>query len=141
LGMGRRKETKAGGNRAWKIWLPALAWLALIFIGSSISLPSSTISVFRFQDKVVHLVEYGILGLLLIRPVHRLRPGRPDLYWLCIAGAGLYGILDEFHQYFVPGRSVEAGDALSDAAGAFIAVWLYLKSKGAGLFRKVGSPR
>ncbi|MEZ4273606.1 MAG: VanZ family protein [Myxococcota bacterium] len=31
----------------------------------------------------------------------------------------LYGLVDEFHQSFVPGRSPDLLDALADAAGAF----------------------
>ena len=35
--------------------------------------------------------------------------------------ATLYGISDEFHQYFVPPRQVEVRDVLADAIGASLA--------------------
>jgi len=36
----------------------------------------------------------------------------------------LYAITDEFHQYFVPGRSAEIRDVLIDSSGAFIGILL-----------------
>jgi VanZ family protein len=36
----------------------------------------------------------------------------------------LYGVSDEFHQYFVPGRSVEALDVLADALGGLLGAWM-----------------
>lgn len=38
-----------------------------------------------------------------------------------------YGITDEFHQSFTPGRSVEFADWLTDTCGATLAVFVYLK--------------
>jgi len=34
----------------------------------------------------------------------------------------LYGGMDEFHQHFVPGRSVDVYDFLADTIGALIAI-------------------
>jgi VanZ family protein len=43
--------------------------------------------------------------------------------WLVVILVVLYGLLDEFHQYFVPGRTVDIYDALADAAGALLGAW------------------
>mgnify|MGYP001180919595 CR=1 FL=1 len=34
-----------------------------------------------------------------------------------------YGVLDEWHQSFVPGRQCSAGDVLRDALGAAVGIW------------------
>ncbi|MFH1572963.1 MAG: VanZ family protein, partial [Acidobacteriota bacterium] len=34
----------------------------------------------------------------------------------------LYGVIDEVHQYFVPGRHATAHDVAADAAGALLAL-------------------
>ena len=43
--------------------------------------------------------------------------------------AGLYAVLDEFHQLFVPGRTAAASDCLIDVSGA---------AAGQGLLAVVG---
>ena len=43
--------------------------------------------------------------------------------WFVVGLVALYGVLDEFHQYFVPGRSVEFYDALADATGGLLGAW------------------
>jgi VanZ family protein len=56
-------------------------------------------------------------------------PAAPDgyrqrqLWWVALA-VMLYGVSDEFHQYFVPGRSVEALDVLADALGGLLGAWM-----------------
>ena len=57
-----------------------------------------------------------------------LRPGK-DGYsrgqlLLAIAIAGIYGVLDEVHQRFVPGRMPDALDVLADLIGAVLGVYL-----------------
>ena len=38
----------------------------------------------------------------------------------------LYGISDEYHQSFVPGREAGVADAIADTIGGFLGVWIYL---------------
>lgn len=44
--------------------------------------------------------------------------------WLAVLLASLYGVSDEVHQAFVPGRSADLLDWLADTAGAAVAVSL-----------------
>lgn len=46
-------------------------------------------------------------------------------YFFAFATTALYAATDEFHQYFVPGRSCELRDVLIDSAGAltFLLLW------------------
>lgn len=47
--------------------------------------------------------------------------------------SAVYGILDEYHQSFVPGRSVEFYDFLADCGGALLYIsifWLVQRRNG-----------
>lgn len=108
------------------LWGPFLAALAVVYWLSSLSnVPGSQ----YVWDKLLHTVGYAGLGLLALRAFHGgLKPPRlaPTLW----AGAAvvLWGISDEFHQSFVPGRDSSAWDVLADAVGfviafAIVAAW------------------
>jgi VanZ family protein len=77
-----------------------------------------------FIDKLAHGIEYFIFGLLAIRAFAGAsevsRIGRIYV-WAALVSL-LYGLSDEFHQHFVPGRSADPYDLLADAAGIFLAV-------------------
>lgn len=75
-------------------------------------------------DKIAHFGAYGLLASLWVRALAaRLSPGRAA--FLAWGIAALYGVSDEFHQHFVPGRSTELADWLADSSGAAVAVLLY----------------
>jgi VanZ family protein len=78
-----------------------------------------------FWDKLLHTVGYAGLGVLALRAFHggfeRPRPA-PTIY--AAVAVVLWGISDEFHQSFVPGRNASAWDVLADAVGFAIAVAL-----------------
>jgi len=103
--------------------LAALSWAGLIFYLSSqpsIEAPA----LFPGQDKLFHLIAFGILGLLTMGSLRAPRAGYPTRrVWLVVLAVTLYGILDEIHQYFVPGRSADVYDALADALGAVLGAW------------------
>ena len=71
----------------------------------------------------MHVVAYAILGtslLLALHSVPRRRVIGPGLWSFLIAVA--YGIVDELHQSFVPGRVCSVADLGADAAGAALAL-------------------
>lgn len=39
----------------------------------------------------------------------------------------LYGIIDEIHQYYVPGREPSVWDWFTDIMGTLIGIWVYVK--------------
>ncbi len=102
----------------------ALAWMGMIFfLSHQPSLP--TPSLFPGQDKLFHAGAYGLLALLYLGSLPRHRPGHAGRQVLIVSLlAILYGVTDEFHQSFVPGRSPELLDLLADGVGAFTAAWL-----------------
>jgi VanZ family protein len=96
--------------------------MAAIFVASSIPnlgpLPADV------SDKTAHLGAYAVLGVLLMRSISGVR-------WDgCTASAAVmawglataYGLTDEWHQLFVPGRMPSTGDIVADTAGAAIGV-------------------
>jgi VanZ family protein len=104
-----------------KYWLPVFLCMGVIFYFSS--LPGSDIpSLFPLQDVFFHGIIYATLGWLLRRALqHTVNLGKPHaLILLTVLLGSLYGLSDEFHQSFVPGRSVSFIDWLVDAAGTFI---------------------
>jgi VanZ family protein len=104
--------------------LPALLWAAGIFTLSSLSrLPGPPLV--DGLDKVGHFSAYLVLGLLTARALgaRGLRSQSAALLGLLLAT--LYGVSDEWHQHFVPGRSVDALDLLADTLGACVGVALW----------------
>lgn len=99
-------------------------------------IPVSRLKVFRHQDKLVHFIEYGVLGLLLVRAAYQSTVRRRRNYWLCLLVAVLYGMSDEFHQIFVPHRTADVWDLAADTAGAFVFAWTWLALKGQSLFSR-----
>ncbi len=104
--------------RALWIWGPAIALMVAIFGASSVSDLQAQPA--GLSDKTVHALVYGLLGALVLRAVARAEWAGVTIVAALAAGliSGLYGVTDELHQGFVPGRSTEALDMVADAAGA-----------------------
>ena len=104
-------------------WLPAIAYMALIWLLSSgpVSFPLDSVP---FKDKGAHVIEYGTLAVLGAYAVLRSWPGLSLLRGLIYAAllTFAWGFLDELHQGFVPGRNSDAFDLLADSIGAVVGV-------------------
>ena len=80
-------------------------------------------------DKLFHFVEYLILGYLWARALANTsdKPNYLHIFAAALVISTLYGASDEIHQLFVPARSCDWIDLLSDflgsAAGAGICVY------------------
>ena len=102
------------------LWGPFLAALVIVFWLSSMSeVPGAH----YFWAKLLHTVGYAGLGVLAMRAFHGgFTPPRlvPTLY--AAAAVVLWGISDEFHQSFVPGRDASPWDVLADSIGFLLAV-------------------
>lgn len=98
-------------------WGPAVLWAAALFLLSSIpDLGAPTWAL--VNDKVVHAGAYAVLGAALAWG-HRRSGGAVGHGWLLMAGA-LYGVTDEVHQMYVPGRSPDPADFGADVAGLLL---------------------
>ncbi len=112
-------------NNFWRYQFPAVFWTLLIFILSSIpNVPAPDLG-FDLQDKVEHFLFYGIYGFFLAQAAFRQNalPRIRQSYPRFAAGFGiLYGLSDEIHQYFVPGREMDFWDFVADACGVVAGV-------------------
>jgi VanZ family protein len=101
-------------------WLPAIAYMALIWALSSVALELALVDVVPLRDKGVHFLEYGALGLLVAHAAFRTWPEVPRVrtFFVAVFITVGWGVLDEFHQSFVPGRSADVLDIVADTAGA-----------------------
>jgi len=106
---------------------PVLAYAGLIFVlSSSTALTHVIPSVFGF-DKLAHFCEYYIFGFLIHRWLRAKRSGFADRYaaHLTVVIGTLYGLSDEWHQSFVPGRHATLWDVLFDGLGVVTAALSY----------------
>lgn len=106
-------------------WLPPLVWAAVILILTSI--PGSLIpaSPFRNFDKIVHLTIYGVLGWLTVRAWAQGSRATASVL-VVLALVSCFGAIDEWHQQFIPQRSMDLLDWAADTTGAAIGVVLAL---------------
>ena len=101
-------------------WGIVACWMAInIWLSDQPHVPMPH---FQDADKVLHTIEYGIFAFLLARAAFpRLRriPAARRWAWVVLACL-LWGVGDEMHQAFVPGRSCDPWDAASDTAGGLL---------------------
>ena len=100
------------------LWGPVGLVMAVIFAGSSI--PNLERLPGDISDHTGHFVAYAGLAAVCVRALAGARwagvtAGRAAAAWLVSVA---YGVSDEWHQRFVPGRTAAVDDLLADALGA-----------------------
>ena len=70
--------------------------------------------------KAAHMTEYAILGLLSFAFYRGILKKEKRQFLSALLTAAVYAATDEFHQYFIPGRSAEVMDVCIDTLGASI---------------------
>lgn len=124
---------RAGYGPAIAAAVLAALWAALLFWLSSRPDPLPALTT-RLSDKVLHFVAYGTLAALLRAALATPRRAPWRALLLAVVLASLYGASDEWHQWFVPGRSCDVRDWVADtlgaAAGAAVAE-VFLRRRGA----------
>ena len=101
-------------------FLDALAlagYCALIYwLSSQPSLPIAPL--FSWQDKVHHFSAYAIMSILAWRAFRHLSKSPGLTLIAAVVFCSLFGLSDEWHQSYVPGRTADAWDWLADTLGA-----------------------
>jgi len=106
----------------------AIGWALVIYTLSSqpgLGVPP----LFFGQDKALHALVFGILGFLVagaLAPAANQIRRRHILMAVGLVAA--YGVLDEIHQHFVPGRMPDVFDVMADLGGGMVGVWLFTQS-------------
>ncbi len=105
-------------------WWPPLTWAALLLLATSWpnpSLPTAPVG----TDKGVHGMLDLVLGVLVARAA-MLRAGDVTRALAWIAALVVFGLLDELHQAWIPGRSADVADWIADSIGAAVGVCSFL---------------
>ncbi len=97
-------------------WGPAVLWAVVLFFLSEGGASGFTLPV--GADKAIHGALYLVLGLALGWAWRKGSAAIPAGV-VILMGLG-YGVLDEWHQSFVPGRDASVGDAVADAIGVIV---------------------
>jgi len=108
-----------------KLSIPAYVWLMLLcaycgliyWLSDQSHLPLPF--VFNMQDKLIHAAAYAVMAFLFWQAWQ----GRLSLRLLAVltvAFCSLFGVTDEWHQSFVPGRDASVFDWMADTLGAFL---------------------
>jgi len=89
---------------------------------------------FNGFDKLLHVIAYGSLAASLL---YGLQPfinttTMPIAGMIVVLFCLLYGLSDEFHQSFIPGRFVSGWDVLADTTGAVLVVLWWMRREGKG---------
>lgn len=102
-----------------KLWLPVIAYAILIFWGSSLEQPFGIELKIKNIDKLLHFLEYAVLGFLLVRAIRGsdAELSGKTVVLVAFAIGALYGFTDELHQTVVPGRFATISDFIFDSIG------------------------
>jgi VanZ family protein len=105
-------------------WLPVLVWAAVIFAFSAVPDLGTGLGTWdTLLRKTAHVLEYALLGALLLRAVGRV--------WPALALGIAYAASDEVHQRFVAGRHGSLRDVAIDTAGVALGLlaWSRFRSR------------
>ena len=110
--------------------LPAIAWCFFIFIASSIPIAQLP-ALENYSDKVVHAGVFSVLCWLMHVALFFQGNATIKRYSLLIAVLFVlaYGISDEYHQLFTPGRSSDLYDVAADLFGGILYAAVNLRFK------------
>ena len=97
-------------------------WLCGLFVPDYEALPyesqtSLAIGLDFWVRKSAHFLEYAALGALVYFAAGLFLESERGRFLLSLCAGTVWAATDEFHQYFVPGRSCELRDVMIDAAG------------------------
>ena len=133
-------------HRSVSLWAPPALYALAIFVSSSLAAPPAPPP--HFTDKHMHLLGYAGFALVLVRALSGACWSGVTVATTLLAAliAAAYGVTDEWHQAFVPGRQADAADVLADAAGAVLAVaavgavarWRHAGGRGDSTIERAG---
>ncbi|MBI1812047.1 MAG: VanZ family protein [Nitrospirae bacterium] len=105
-------------------WSATISYMVLIFYFSSLSRPIKYELPYG-ADKIIHFIEYAVLGFLMAYSLKNSGVRRYILFGWALAS--IYGITDEIHQSFVPMRDASVYDIVADSIGSFAGAYFLKK--------------
>ena len=112
-------------KRSWLSWIIVVLVAIFIFYMSSQSFPPSS-GGNPLKSILYHLIIFFVFTFFLM--ISSVRGKNRNFILLAFSIAILYGVLDELHQGFVPGRDSSLGDIFFDSAGIILASMVYFIS-------------
>jgi VanZ family protein len=104
-------------KRPWLVWVLTFAYMATIFYISSLSyIPEGPI-MRDLPALIKHAMLYTGLGILLFISFKSIKV-KKYAWILAVSIAVWYGITDEIHQAFVPGRVCALEDVIANGIGS-----------------------
>ena len=105
-----------------------LLLIYMVFILSLSSLPGDSIpkSWLLSFDKLIHLIEYFILGILLMNSMKSIST---KMLIVVIPAGIFFGMMDEYLQSFISGRFSSGWDVLADTIGVIIGSLLVIGNR------------
>jgi VanZ family protein len=134
-------------NNKKLLWMLPASWMGVIFyfshqpgkesaqmsgwftkiveaIAYVFNISSTEVDLHLLVRKGAHFTEFAILGFLLFIALYFTREKLLPSSIIALITGVLYGVFDELHQLFIPGRSCQVADILIDASGILIAILL-----------------
>jgi len=93
-----------------------IVWVSLTFLLTSIPNPQVDVPL-PYVDKIAHFGFYGVMGFLCALWRRESGNGAGASILAGLAFASLVGAVDEVHQYWIPGRTMDFFDWVADATG------------------------
>ena len=141
------KQTLTGRQRFWR-YGPLVFWILFISFASTGEFSASNTSVILrpillwlfpnlsearlavlhfLTRKAAHFTEYAVLAFLVRRAFVTSSRAFLQRYWfqLGLLLVVIYGLLDEFHQSFVPSRTPSIYDSAIDVAGGLTVLLIF----------------
>ncbi len=117
----------SGQLKFLRFWFPVILYSGIIFCVSSVSNVKTPLQEIGL-DKILHVLEYIPFGFFVARGVYNTKvPIFTGMFFGAVLSISfLYGVSDELHQSFVPGRSAGAFDVIADTVGGVIGGYIYL---------------
>ncbi len=110
-------STPAAASSAAARWTPPFVWVVFILIATSwpgVSVGPDVLPL----DKVFHFGAYAVLSALILRATRT--PRDLGTVAIVIVLVSAFGAVDEWHQSFIPRRSMSFADWIADSTGALV---------------------
>ena len=109
--------------------IPAVGYILMIFTVSSIPDTGHAPAIILYTPKILrnlaHLPLYAGLTILLVGLIRGWGVSHRKSVVIAVVIAMLYGVADEWHQSFVPGRFASVVDVLLNGVGVGLVAWWF----------------
>jgi len=108
-------------RKVYLVYVPLIVYWIMLFVATT--LPVSNLPSVAISDKIKHFCAFlGLSVLLSLTLIYQNKILLFKKYFIITAFiiSSLYGLLDEIHQSFIPGRNSEFLDWFADSVGAAI---------------------